>query len=129
MALVAPRHWQDWANVLLGVWMFLSPPILGMSVGGSAATPTAVAFGAAIIIFSCMAVYMPRAWEEIINILLGIGLAVSPWALGYVGQNVGESRATVNAVIVGLLVTGLAIWAMLTNTDMQKWWHDRHLPH
>src|SRR5262245_3772218 len=125
MALMAPRHWQDWANVLLGVWMFLSPPILGMSLGGSPAAPTAAAFGVGILVFSCMAVYMPRAWEEIINILLGIGLAVSPWAMGYIG----EHTPTMNAVIVGLLVTGLAIWAMLTNTDMRKQWHDRHLPH
>jgi hypothetical protein len=125
MVLMAPRHWQDWTNVALGVWMFLSPPILGMAIAGSTAAPAALIFGIAIVVFSSMAVYMPKAWEEALNILLGVGLAASPWALGYAS----ESTPTANAVIVGLLVTILAIWAMLADAAVQKWWHDRRLHH
>ena len=69
-----------------------------------------------------MAVSMPRAWEEGLNILLGLGLLISPWALSYADA----SKPTTNAVSVGVLVTVLALWAMLRDTQIQKWWHERH---
>jgi hypothetical protein len=103
--------------------MFLSPYILGFSVGNGVAARTAWVLGAAIIVFAGIAVYMPKAWEEALNIVLGLCLLVSPWALSYTEQ----SRATTNAVVIGLLVTVFAVWAMLMDTAVQKWWHDRHL--
>jgi hypothetical protein len=32
-----------------------------------------------------------------------------------------------NAVLLGLLVTMFAIWAMLMGTAVQRWWHERHV--
>lgn len=122
---MAPRRWQDGINAILGLWMIVSPAILNFAVAGSPATRTAWILGVAIVVFAGIAVYMPKAWEEAINILLGLCLIISPWALRYSDQ----PRPTTNAVIVGLLVTALAIWAMLTDTVVQKWWHDRRLPH
>jgi hypothetical protein len=119
------KRWQDGLNALLGLWMVASPSILGFAVAESPAARTAWVLGLAIIIFAGIAVYMPKAWEEAINILLGLCLIASPWALGYAGQ----ATPATNAMIVGLLVTALAIWAMLTDTAVQKWWHDRRLPH
>jgi hypothetical protein len=43
--------------------------------------------------------------------------------LGYSDQ----SRPATSAVVVGLLVTALAVWAMLMDTAVQKWWHERNL--
>ena len=122
---MTPRRWQDGINAILGLWMIISPTILGFAVAGTPATRTAWILGVAIVVFAGIAVYMPKAWEEAINILLGLFLIISPWALRYSDQ----PRPTTNAVIVGLLVTALAIWAMLTDTVVQKWWHDRRLPH
>lgn len=122
---MTPRRWQDGINAVLGLWMIVSPAILNFAVAGSPATRTAWILGVAIVVFAGIAVYMPKAWEEAINILLGLCLIISPWALRYTDQ----PRPTTNAVIVGLLVTALAIWAMLTDTVVQKWWHDRRLPH
>jgi hypothetical protein len=79
--------------------------------------------GLAIVVFAGIAVYMPKAWEEALNVILGICLLASPWGLGYSDQ----ARPTTNAVVVGLLVTALAVWAMLKDTAIQKWWHERHL--
>jgi hypothetical protein len=31
-----------------------------------------------------------------------------------------------SAVVIGLLMTAIAVWAMLMNTAVQKWWHQRH---
>lgn len=122
---MAPRRWQDGINAVLGLWMFASPTILGFAVAGNPATPTAWILGLAIVVFAGIAVYMPKAWEEALNILLGICLIASPWALGYADQ----ARPMTNAVVVGVLVTALAMWAMLTDTAVQKWWHARRLPH
>ncbi|BCP65887.1 SPW repeat protein [Thermus thermophilus] len=38
------RKWQDWANLVLGLWLVLSPWILGFS-GTSSATWNAVIVG------------------------------------------------------------------------------------
>jgi hypothetical protein len=79
--------------------------------------------GAAIVIFAGLAVYLPKAWQEAINILLGIYLLASPWAFSYSDQ----TRATTNAVIVGLLVTAFGTSAMLMDTAVKRWWRERHL--
>lgn len=119
------RRWQDGLTALLGLWMLASPSILGFAVARSPATMTAWILGVAILVFAGIAVYMPKAWEEAINILLGLCLIASPFVLGYADQ----STPATNALIVGALVTALAIWAMLMDTTVQKWWHDRRLPH
>jgi hypothetical protein len=67
--------------------------------------------------------YIPKAWEEAFNILIGLYLLASPWALRYTDQ----ARPTMNAVLLGLLVTMFAIWAMLMDTAVQRWWHERHV--
>jgi SPW repeat-containing protein len=57
---------------------------------------------------------MPRAWEEVVNILLGIWMVISSWVLG-----VASRAAETNAVIVGLLVILFAAWAMAMNREWQ----------
>jgi SPW repeat len=118
-----PKRWQDWANGFLGLWMLASIWFFGFSMDGSTAARTALILGAAIIVFAGLAVYLPRAWEEAINIVLGICLLASPWALSYTDQ----ARATTNAATVGLLVIAFGIWAMLEDTRLRKWWRERHL--
>ncbi len=123
---MAPRRWQDGINAVLGlvdVRLTYDPQLRCRRK--SRATRAAWILGLAIVVFAGLAVYMPKAWEEAINILLGLCLIASPWALGYADQ----AKPTTNAVIVGLLVTALAIWAMINDTTVQKWWHDRRLPH
>lgn len=120
---MAPKRWQDLVNGVLGLWMFASPSILGFAAPGSAATRVAWILGLAIVVFAGIAVYMPKAWEEALNVILGVLLLASPWTLNYSDQ----ARPTTNAVVVGLLVTALAVWAMLTDTAVQKWWHERHV--
>jgi hypothetical protein len=118
-------RWQDGINAVLGLWMFAAPTILRFAFPGNPAMRAAWVLGLAIVVFAAIAMYMPKAWEEALNILLGVGLLASPWVLGYTDQG----APTRNAVIVGVVVTGLAVWAMLKDTAVQKWWHDRRLPH
>jgi hypothetical protein len=120
---MAPKRWQDMVNGVLGLWMFASPSILAFAAPGSIATRVAWILGLAIVVFAAIAVSMPKAWEEALNVILAVCLLASPWGLGYSDQ----ARPTTNAVVVGLLVTALAVWAMLMDTAVQKWWHERHL--
>lgn len=47
------RKWQDWANLVLGLWLVLSPWILGFS-GTSSATWNAVLLGLAVGLLSLL---------------------------------------------------------------------------
>jgi hypothetical protein len=118
-------RWQDGINAVLGLWMFASPAILRFALPGNPAMRAAWVLGLAIVVFAAIAMYIPKAWEEALNILLGVCLLASPWVLGYTDQG----APTRSAVVVGILVTGLAVWAMLRDAAVQKWWHDRRLPH
>ncbi len=116
------KRWQDWGNAILGAWLLISPWVLGFRGSTSPAAPAAWVLGAAIVVLALSAVYLPRAWEEGINILLGLCLLITPWVLSYADL----PKPTENAVGVGVLVTLLAVWAMLQDTQVKKWWHEHH---
>lgn len=116
------KRWQDWLNLLLGAWLFASPWAMNYTGEMRDAAWNAYILGAAIMIFAAVAVYMPKTWEEAINILLGAWVAISPWVLGFASAR----SVMMNMVVTGSLVMLLAIWAMVRDHDFQKWWHDRH---
>jgi SPW repeat-containing protein len=107
------KRWQDWLNLLIGIWLFVSPWVLGFA-GSGGADWNAWILGVAIVVFSAIAVSLPQAWEEVINILLGIWMVISSWVIGVASRTVET-----NAVIVGLLVILFAAWAMAMNRE----WH------
>lgn len=122
---MVPKRLLDCCSAVLGLYLFASPSILGFAAAGSPATRVAWMVGLGIAVFAGCAAFLPKVWEaEAINIFLGPYLLASPWAWSYADQ----AKPTTNAVVVGLLVTGLAIWALLKDTTIQKWWHERHLP-
>ncbi len=118
-------RWQDWGNLILGVWLLLStliipyPPDLGSAILSSYMS------GVAIVVFSACAMYMPKLWEEGVNVLLGLWLVVSPWALNFVSNQ----NLSANAVLVGLAVVILALWAMVMDKEFIKWRKDHLTPH
>jgi hypothetical protein len=119
------NRWQDSLNALLGLWMFLSPWFLGFSTGMGVAARAAWILGSAVILVAAIAIYIPKVWEEGLYTILGLCLVVSPWMLSYADR----IRPTGNAVIVGLLVIIFAVWPMLMDTTIRKWWHERHQVH
>ena len=118
------QRWQDWLNVVLGLWIVASPWALqhAMAAVGTMAgeaplgqaTQTvmwnmyivgilvAITAGAALIAF--------QTWEEWTNIVLGGWLFFSPWILGFSSV----AALTLNAVIAGAIVVVLASWAVGT---------------
>jgi hypothetical protein len=110
------NRWQDWVNLLLGAWLFISPWVLGFSKMGaeggahSNAAVNAWIFGVIVVILSIAALTRTQPWEEWLNLLAGIWLFISPWVLGYSAT----STALWNALIVGALVFILACWDLNT---------------
>ena len=119
------KRWQDVGNLLIGIWLLISPIFIQYPSDVPNAAWNAYALGVAIAIFAACAVYMPRAWEEGINVLLGLWMIAAPWVLKFASYK----DAAMNAVIVGVLVVILAAWAMARDKNFEKWRHDRPVAH
>lgn len=115
------KHWRDWGNLVLGLWVFASPWVLQHTMAAGAETTGAVTgsamwnlyiVGIAIAVLAVAALFAFQAWEEWIELALGAWLFASPWVLGF-------STSVLlmwNAVIVGALVVLLAGWAISPTT-------------
>jgi hypothetical protein len=106
MAVVKPfiyRHWQDWADLMVGLLILLSPWLMGF-VEARAPTINAIVVGGLIIALSALAIRRLEAWEEWLQIALGVWLILSPWLLDYGAAHGARS----SHVALGLLITLLA---------------------
>jgi hypothetical protein len=99
-----PKQWEDWLNWLMGIWLCLSPWALRFDFD-HVATRTAVISGVLLILAEVVTLSVYRAWEEWINVVIGAWLVVCPWVL-----SLSSPTARENLVIVGLLVTALALY-------------------
>ena len=111
------KRWQDWINLVLAVWLFISPWLLGFAVGSSAtagASPVANAawdawiFGVVTAVVTLWAMSQFAPWQEWINLLIGIWLCVAPWALGFSAARV----AAWDHWFVGLLIALASLSAL-----------------
>lgn len=108
MADSAQTRWQDWVNLILGVWLFLSP-VWNLAPNGTGMVAwNGYIFGAATAIFAIWALAQPQRWEEWINLLIGVWLIIAPFVLAFTA----DMGAMWNHIIVGLLIGGDALWAM-----------------
>lgn len=110
------QRWQDWVNLILGVWLFITP-FLGMDTVMSVAAWNGYIFGTIVVVLSIWALAQPRAWEEWINFVIGVWLILAPFILGFSHQ----TGAMWNHIIVGVIIGVDALWAALTTkpTPMQ----------
>lgn len=111
------KHWQDVVNAMLGAWLILSPWVLGFQ-GIVVATTSTVAVGALLIASSLGAMQVPAAWEEWLDVMLGIALMLLPGLLGFDSVPL----ALQNALVTGGVVTALALWVLVTDDDFAASW-------
>ncbi len=116
-------RWQNRLNAMLGVWLIVSPLLLGFH-DYLIPMRNSVFVGIAILIVSTQAIEMPETWEVLGSLLFGVWLLVSPLILGFHGPMV----ARYNSVIVGSAVAILSLWATYRGQGFQHWWraHCRH---
>jgi hypothetical protein len=58
-----------------------------------------------------------KHWQDAVNAVLGVWLAVSPWAVGYQG----ETEAMSNAVIIGAALVAAALGAIVVPRAWEEW--------
>lgn len=102
------RRWQDGVMIVLGVWLFFSPFILQYSSFIGLAAWNSYILGVAVTAVAIIALATPHLWEEWVNFILAIWIVVSPWVLAFSTNNI----ATVNHVILGILIGVDALWAI-----------------
>jgi hypothetical protein len=96
---------------MAALWLVASPVMLGYDLDHSpdftAPALNAYAVGTGLIIFCIISAWrLEDLGNEILNILFGCWLVLSPYALAFSDR----SLAALNAIVVGLFVIVLAIW-------------------
>ena len=107
--------WLDVLNVVLGIWLIVAP-LVGVGVGTDLAAGNSYVAGVVVVVLAYAASRHPYLWEEWLNLIIGVWLIISPFALRFTAQ----TGPTWNQIIVGLLIVIVAGWAA---TRMQ------HAPH
>lgn len=116
---VTPKRWQNWVMLALGLWLFLSPWILGYAEEPAGAAWNAYLLGAATVLFSIAGLYTAKFREELAGIAFGVWLVVSPWAMGFTAF----TPAMYNAVIVGVLLAIVSLLNAAEEYGFGKGWH------
>src|ERR1700728_4270435 len=99
----------DVANLLLGMILFFSPWMFGLSAGAQWQTASTIGIFIAVLSIAALAAF--AVWEEWLNLVAGLWLLASPSFLGF-----RESDAMTTGVSIGAAVAALAafeIWLML----------------
>lgn len=96
---------QDWANVILGAGLFVSPWAFDFA-GQTTPAWNAWVCGLVIAALAVAALLSFAEWEEWINAILGIWVAASTWILGFATL----AAAMWTHLILGLLIAALAAW-------------------
>lgn len=109
------KHWQDPLNAVVAACVAVSPWVLGVQ-DNQGITVNAVAVGVLLLAAALGATFVPRAWEEWVELALGVWLVASPWIVGFAGAR----NPTIFAVIAGLVVAALPVWVLLTDQDYQS---------
>lgn len=91
------------ATTALGLWLMFGPAAFGLSIEEPAADVHRLA-GSLIIVVSIMSMGEVIRLFRLMNVLLGLGIAIVPWFVSdeYTALNISTS-------ITGLLVAGLSI--------------------
>ena len=100
-----PKEWQDWANLLVGIWLCASPWVLQLDDPQAIRTLLVVGF---LVIAAEVFTFFPlRAFDEWINIALGGWLVVAPWLSGMT-----SAAGSANCVASGLLIAALGAYEL-----------------
>ena len=117
-----PKHrWQEWINVALGLWLFVSP-FFGFGNDTGAAALNAYIFGVIIMVLSGSALFLSQIWEEWINMAIGIWLFIAPFVLGFSLMH----GVMLNQMDVGAALFFISLWAAVMHPPYE---HSRDVEH
>lgn len=91
------------ANLVLGLWLIISPFLFGYESGAIA---NSVILGVIVAILAVIHLTAPnQSWTSWLNGVAGLWLIVAPFMLGFT-----SAAVLWNQIIVGVLVAGLGFW-------------------
>jgi SPW repeat len=107
-ALAIHRSWEDWAGMALGVLVLFSPWITEQSSQSSAIASATVA-GIGLIFLAGLEMMRLYRWHEVLTLLVGAWVAVSPYVLNYTSMRpLAAWHFALGAIVV--LLAALEIW-------------------
>ncbi len=100
--------WQDWVNVILGIWLIIAGFIPSITASKGASLWNDLIVGIIVLI---LAAWVAKSrWPEWINVILGIWLIIAAFIPSIVASKSGNMW---NDIIVGILIVIFGIWAAL----------------
>jgi hypothetical protein len=97
-------RWQDWCIIAAGAWLIVSPHQLGFTLDHFASS-NACGVGGLLVLYNLMiAGRQVDEGQEFVNLLLGMWLIFSPYALGFSWL----VSASVDMIAIGAAVVALA---------------------
>ena len=111
------RHWQDQLMVVIGVWLFMSPWALGYPSYSPPVINANIA-GAIIALLAAFDLVKTYVWAVLLNIVVGVWVAVSPWLVGVVR----DPAMTWSLVLTGIATIVLGVWELRTDPELHQQW-------
>jgi hypothetical protein len=103
-------RWAGGINILVGIWLLISPWVLGFTATNAALWDDVV-LGIAIIVVAAIRLgwAQDQTWLSWLNLILGAWVVISPWVLGFSS----DTTAMWDNVITGIVAFIVAGWAAL----------------
>jgi len=103
-------RWASGLNILAGLWLIISPWVLGFA-GMQSAMWNDVILGIAVAGIGALRAgwLTEQPWLSWVNLVLGAWVFVSAWVLSFAS----DTTALWNSLIVGVIVFVLAGWSAL----------------
>ncbi len=111
------KRWQDQLMVVIGVWLFVSPWVLGYPSDSPPALNAYIA-GAIIALLAAFDLVKTYVWAVLLNIVAGVWVAVSPWLVGVVR----DPAMTWSLVIAGVATIVLGVWELRSDPELHRQW-------
>jgi len=114
-SMTGTARWQDWTSFGLGLWLAVSPWIIGYEAD-HAATANAVFVGVALAVGAHFEIGLDELWTEWVNLTVGLWLLAAPFLFSFTTGMV----ATVHCIAVGCLICWLAASALQLDKEMGR---------
>ena len=100
------RGWEDLLSALCGVLIILSPALVGAEAGVAVMISAGLA-GVLITMLGLLDLMEHQRWEELLELIFGLWVVVSPLVIGY-GGTLALSHYLLGAIVVVLAL--LELW-------------------
>lgn len=114
---LSTKRWQDGVILLLGVWLFASPWVMGYPSDSPPAINATIA-GAIMAALAVFDLYKTYIWAVLLNIVVGAWVAASPWLVDVIP----DRAMSTSMLVVGIATIVLGLWEMRTDPDLHQQW-------